>query len=74
MKSDGERVLQCTTGTFEGVVASVKPQESWVAKFSRIENFIPGAYALRMTGQLDQETQEALEEAGRYIRGRPEDD
>ena len=30
MKGDKDRVLECTTGVFDGLVAMVNPQDSWV--------------------------------------------
>lgn len=30
MKGDKERVLECTTSAFDGLIAMVKPEESWV--------------------------------------------
>lgn len=30
MKGDSERVLECTTGTFDGVIAILDPERSWV--------------------------------------------
>jgi len=30
MKGDKERVLECTTSAFDGLIAMVNPQDSWV--------------------------------------------
>lgn len=30
MKGDTERVLMCTTGQFDGTIALINPEESWV--------------------------------------------
>jgi len=30
MKGDKERVLECTTSIFDGLIAMVNPQDSWV--------------------------------------------
>lgn len=30
MKGDADRVLSCTTGQFDGVIAAINPEESWV--------------------------------------------
>lgn len=32
MKGDKDRVLECTTGTFDGLIAMVNPQDSWVVR------------------------------------------
>jgi transcription elongation factor SPT4 len=33
MKGDKDRVLECTTGTFDGLIAMVNPQDSWVVSW-----------------------------------------
>jgi len=73
MKGSTERVLECTTGTFDGAIAIVQPDESWVAKFQRLERCVPGLYAARTTGQLIPDDEEKLEERGYIIRGKDED-
>lgn len=30
MKGDKERVLECTTSAYDGLIAMVNPQDSWV--------------------------------------------
>jgi transcription elongation factor SPT4 len=30
MKGDKDRVLECTTSAFDGLIAMVKPEDSWV--------------------------------------------
>lgn len=32
MKGDKDRVLECTTSAFDGLVAMVNPQDSWVVR------------------------------------------
>lgn len=36
MTGSTERVQECTSGVFDGIIAMVKPEESWVAKWQRI--------------------------------------
>jgi hypothetical protein len=36
MRSQPERVAECTSINFDGMIAMVKPGESWVAKWQRI--------------------------------------
>lgn len=35
MKGDRERVLEATSAAFDGLIAVVNPQDSWVARFQR---------------------------------------
>ena len=36
----------CTSSSFEGIVASMSPEDSWVAKWQRISNLVKGCYAI----------------------------
>lgn len=36
MTQDQSRVIECTTSRFDGLVAMIDPQSSWVAKWNRI--------------------------------------
>lgn len=60
MQQDGRRVAQCTTAVFDGLIAMAKPEESWVAKWQRIEKRSPGLYAVKVTGRLMIEDRERL--------------
>lgn len=35
MKQNGDRVEACTTSHFEGIIAVINPEKSWVAKWQR---------------------------------------
>ena len=71
MADNTERVNVSTTAFFEGQVAVMDPRESWAAKWIRVDNFLPGVYAISVTGQLDRETEEHLENQGIRWRCRP---
>lgn len=45
-----ESVLECTSATFDGMIALQDPQASWVAKWQRLDGFKPGLYAVTVTG------------------------
>jgi transcription elongation factor SPT4 len=36
MRGQPERVAECTSINFDGMIAMLKPDESWVAKWQRI--------------------------------------
>lgn len=61
-------MLECTTGNFD------QPTDSWMAKCQRVDKFVPGVYAARMTGILLPEDQALLEERGIPMRGGKNDD
>ncbi len=62
MEGKASRVHQCTTAYFAGLIALVSPDESWVAKWQRIDQFKPGMYAVDMVGCLPDEDIEYLED------------
>ena len=66
-----ERVNSCTTAFYEGVCSVMDPRESWSAKWIRVDNYLPGIYAIAVTGQLDREIEEDLENQGIRWRCRP---
>ena len=71
MESNHERCNLCTTAFFEGQVAVSDPSESWTAKWLRIDSFLPGIYAISITGQFEREIEEELENRGCRWRCRP---
>lgn len=68
---DAERVSNCTTAFFEGQAAIMDPRESWAAKWIRVDNYLPGVYAISVTGQFDKDMEEDLENRGIRWRCRP---
>uniref|UniRef100_A0A8C2AAB5 Transcription elongation factor SPT4 n=1 Tax=Cyprinus carpio TaxID=7962 RepID=A0A8C2AAB5_CYPCA len=52
MKGNREMVYECTSSSFDGVIAMMSSEDSWVAKWQRIGNFKPGVYAVTVTGRL----------------------
>lgn len=47
------------------------PRESWAAKWIRADNYLPGCYAISVTGTFDNDIQEELENRGVRWRCRP---
>ena len=39
MKNNRENVYDCTSSNFDGMIASCKPDDSWVCKWQRISKF-----------------------------------
>jgi transcription elongation factor SPT4 len=53
---------------FEGLISIVNEQASWVARWQRLDGYVPGTYAIKVTGTLPTETVASLEDAGiKYI-------
>ena len=71
MADDMVQVNKCTTAFFEGQAAIMDPRESWAAKWIRVDGYLPGVYAIQVTGQLDRDIEEDLESRGMRWRCRP---
>ncbi|XP_033225377.1 transcription elongation factor SPT4 [Belonocnema kinseyi] len=52
MKNDRDAVQECTSTNFDGMVAAMCPEDSWVCKWQRINRFCKGVYALSVSGRL----------------------
>lgn len=45
-----------------------QPTQSWVAKWQRLEGYVPGVYAVKVVGELPRDIVSALEGEGvKYI-------
>ena len=44
-QDDEEKTNSCTTAFFEGQAAVMDPRDSWVAKWLRVDSYLPGVYA-----------------------------
>jgi len=71
MADNPERCNLCTTAFFEGQAAVMDPRESWAAKWMRCDSYLPGVYAISVTGQFDRDIEEDLENRGVRWRCRP---
>jgi transcription elongation factor SPT4 len=64
LRGDREMMFECTSADFDGMVAMMQPNSSWVARYQAIGNFVPGCYALRVRGELPSQYQFTLEDNG----------
>lgn len=68
MAGSSDAVVECTSQVFEGVITIANPTTSWVAKWQRLDKFVPGVYAAKVIGQLPEEVLASMEDAGvRYV-------
>jgi transcription elongation factor SPT4 len=50
------------------LISVIDVRQSWVARWQRLEGYVPGTYAMKVTGILPSETVASLEDAGiKYI-------
>jgi transcription elongation factor SPT4 len=71
LRSSADRVADCTSPSFDGMIALMNPSRSWVARWQRCDKFAQGMYAIKVSGRLPVDIEEELEERG--IRYRPRD-
>ena len=70
MKGNRERVYDCTSSNFEGMIGLMQPEESWVAKWQRISHNVKGMYAVSVSGVLPKAVQRELAQHGENYRSR----
>ncbi|XP_019880869.1 transcription elongation factor SPT4 [Aethina tumida] len=52
MKNNRDNVYDCTSSNFDGMISLMSPEDSWVAKWQRINRFHKGVYAISVSGRL----------------------
>ncbi|KAL8843143.1 MAG: hypothetical protein Q9170_000273 [Blastenia crenularia] len=63
-----ETVQECTSQVFEGLITLADPSKSWVARWQRLDGYVPGVYAVKVVGLLPEEVVQTIENAGgRYV-------
>ncbi|KAL1968956.1 hypothetical protein VTN77DRAFT_790 [Rasamsonia byssochlamydoides] len=68
LRGNSDAIQECTSQVFEGLISIVDERQSWVARWQRLEGYVPGTYAIKVVGSLPDETIASLEDAGiKYI-------
>lgn len=62
LKGNRDRVFDCTSANFDGMIAMMDPADSWVAKWQRVDNFARGMYAISVSGELPDAIKRMLRE------------
>lgn len=57
-------MTECTSQLYEGMITLADPKGSWVAKWLRLTEYVPGVYAVKVNGTLPQTIIETLEDNG----------
>merc|ERR1711872_80164 len=52
MKNNRDQVYDCASANFDGFIALMSHEDSWVAKWQRINRCVRGMYAISVTGRL----------------------
>ncbi|KAF8509433.1 transcription initiation protein spt4 [Hysterangium stoloniferum] len=72
LKIHHERLLSCTSGQFDGIIAVIDPENSWVARWQRTSKYVRGMYAARVSGRIPDEIEEDINR--RHMVYRPRDE
>ncbi|PGH10143.1 transcription elongation factor spt4 [Polytolypa hystricis UAMH7299] len=68
LRGNSDAIQECTSQVFEGLIALADERASWVARWQRLDGYVPGTYAVKVTGSLPDEVLGSLEDAGiRYL-------
>ena len=70
MRNNKALVDDFTSNTYDGIISLMSPKESWVGKWKRIDTFVPGCYAISVTGELPSAKVDELRDAGILYRSR----
>jgi transcription elongation factor SPT4 len=60
-----EAIQDCTSQVFEGLITLANPAKSWVAKWQRLDSYVPGVYATKVSGILPEEVIDTMESEAR---------
>ena len=52
LAGNAEAVQECTSPVFEGSIAFNGMDGSWVARWQRLEGYVPGVYAVKVVGTV----------------------
>lgn len=68
LRGSNDAIQECTSQVFEGLITLSDPTTSWVARWQRLDGYVPGTYAVKVTGTLPDEIIGSLEDSGvKYI-------
>lgn len=59
-----DAIQDCTSQVFDGLITVSDTRKSWVARWQRLEGYVPGVYAVQVEGVLPEEIIAAAENAG----------
>jgi len=68
MRNDSEKVDQCTSANFDGMIALTEPDDSWVGRWQGIKTTKPGLYAISVSGTLNRDIVAELRAHGYVYR------
>ncbi|XP_054710559.1 transcription elongation factor SPT4-like [Uloborus diversus] len=70
LKNNRDLVYDCTSSNFDGMIALMGGEDSWVAKWQRISRNAKGIYAISICGRLPASIVRELKSRGITYRSR----
>jgi transcription elongation factor SPT4 len=64
LANNPDQINDCTSQVFEGLISVADTSRSWVARYQRLEGYVPGVYATQVEGILPEDVLLAVESAG----------
>lgn len=55
-RGQADLVEDCTSPVFEGLITLREPRKSWVAKWQRLDGFVRGMYAVKVSGNVSEDS------------------
>ncbi|KAG5871984.1 hypothetical protein JTB14_025736 [Gonioctena quinquepunctata] len=70
MKNNHDNVYDCTSSNFDGMISMMSPDDSWVAKWQRVNRFCRGVYAISVSGRLPNSIVREMKSRGLVYKSR----
>ncbi|KAI1201081.1 Spt4/RpoE2 zinc finger-domain-containing protein [Nemania serpens] len=64
LRGNTDALDSCTSTVFEGLITIANPKKSWVAKWQRLDSYVPGVYATKVSGSIPEDIRNGLIEDG----------
>jgi len=65
LQGSQDAIVDCTSQVFEGLITLADPSKSWVAKWQRLDGYVRGVYATKVSGVLPDEVVAVMEDEAR---------
>jgi len=52
LQGSQDAIEECTSQVFEGLITLADPSKSWVARWQRLDGYVKGVYAVKVTGTV----------------------
>jgi transcription elongation factor SPT4 len=52
LRGNPDSIAEATSQVFEGLITLTSPEQSWVAKWQRLQGYQAGTYAIKVVGQV----------------------